>query len=302
MTNKLTYSILVVLLLLTLQSFAQIEDSNEQKITDIYTPPTFPNCITISDVDQKRKCTNNILQDFVIKHFNKKLFTNDQIKGFKVIKAEFVVTKQGKIKNISIEAPNLKIQNEIKRIIKKLPQMIPGKKEGKNINTKYLFPIILDFGHDKKENFFSNKKEGSPNNEVEVIEIDQRTDNVQIPTEQAISSNFLKNKPIYPGCKNADIQKTNECTNRKIQMFILQKLNRDITSELKLKGIVKMFSIFTVDKQGNIVNIGVRTPYKKLENEIIRVIKLLPKMTPGKMNGKAVNARFVLPIVIEIEE
>jgi hypothetical protein len=66
MTNKLTYSILVVLLLLTLQSFAQIEDSNEQKITDIYTPPTFPGCITISDIDQKRKCTNNILQNFVI--------------------------------------------------------------------------------------------------------------------------------------------------------------------------------------------------------------------------------------------
>jgi protein TonB len=85
-------------------------------------------------------------------------------------------------------------------------------------------------------------------------------------------------------------------------MFFLQKFSSEIITDLGLTGIIKIYSKFTVDKQGNIVNIGVRTPYKKLENEIIRVIKLLPKMTPGKMNGKAVNARFVIPIVIEIEE
>ena len=40
--------------------------------------------------------------------------------------------------------------------------------------------------------------------------------------------------------------------------------------------------------------------FKLLENEAIRVIKAMPKWTPGKQRGKAVNVRFTIPIKFRI--
>ena len=52
---------------------------------------------------------------------------------------------------------------------------------------------------------------------------------------------------------------------------------------------------------GNIVDIQARAPHKKLKEEAIRVIKLLPKMEPGKQQGKPVKVRYSMPIIFKIE-
>jgi protein TonB len=59
--------------------------------------------------------------------------------------------------------------------------------------------------------------------------------------------------------------------------------------------------VFKIDRHGNIANIKARAPHKKLKEEAIRVIKLLPKMIPGKQRGKAVGVSYGLPIVFKVE-
>jgi hypothetical protein len=44
----------------------------------------------------------------------------------------------------------------------------------------------------------------------------------------------------------------------------------------------------------------VKGVHKTLDNEANRVIKTMPQWTPGKQRGKAVNARFTLPIKFKI--
>ncbi|MDA8762380.1 energy transducer TonB [Flavobacteriaceae bacterium] len=42
-------------------------------------------------------------------------------------------------------------------------------------------------------------------------------------------------------------------------------------------------------------------PHPKLQKEAIRIIKLLPKMKPGRQRGKAVGVKYTLPMRIEVE-
>ena len=72
----------------------------------------------------------------------------------------------------------------------------------------------------------------------------------------------------------------------------------DIAQEMGIQG--RVYVNFIIAKDGSITNIRMRGPDKNLENEAARIIGRLPKMTPGKQRGKAVNARFTLPIKFRI--
>lgn len=59
----------------------------------------------------------------------------------------------------------------------------------------------------------------------------------------------------------------------------------------------KVFALFTVKKNGVIADIKiVRSSDPTNSNEVIRVLKLSPKWHPGKLNGKAVDTQFALPV------
>ncbi len=59
--------------------------------------------------------------------------------------------------------------------------------------------------------------------------------------------------------------------------------------------------MFKIDEKGNITDIRARAPHIKLEEEAIRVMKLLPKMIPGKQKGKTVAVLYSLPIAFNVE-
>ena len=66
-------------------------------------------------------------------------------------------------------------------------------------------------------------------------------------------------------------------------------------------GKKRIIMLFKIDKVGNIVDIRAKAPHPKLQKEAIRIIKLLPKMKPGRQRGKAVGVKYTLPMRIEVE-
>jgi protein TonB len=38
-----------------------------------------------------------------------------------------------------------------------------------------------------------------------------------------------------------------------------------------------------------------------IDNEALRVVRMMPKWMPGKQNGKAVNVRFTLPVIFRLQ-
>jgi hypothetical protein len=109
--------------------------------------------------------------------------------------------------------------------------------------------------------------------------------------------------PVFPGCdKQADELAKKACFNKEISTFIVENFNSDLGKTLNLSGVVKISVYFKIDNQGNITDAKARAQHPELAEEAMRVVNMLPKMTPGMHDGKAVNVPYYLPIKFEIKE
>ena len=88
----------------------------------------------------------------------------------------------------------------------------------------------------------------------------------------------------------------------------MEKLYKYLSENIKYPEMAKENSIqgrvyvqFVVWKDGSIRDVKVvRGVHATLDKEAVRVVKSMPKWTPGKQRGKPVNARFTLPIKFKI--
>lgn len=127
---------------------------------------------------------------------------------------------------------------------------------------------------------------------IEVISTNENdTENIGIPYGK------VDEVPTFPGCENAENPR--ECFQESIQKHI--RKNFRYPEKAKEQGIQGRVAVmFTINKAGEIVNIKKRGPSPFLEDEALRIIELLPRMTPGKQNGKPVNVPFSIPITFRI--
>jgi periplasmic protein TonB len=113
---------------------------------------------------------------------------------------------------------------------------------------------------------------------------------------------IIEEAPVFPGCTGTETQKK-LCLQKKINEHVTKEFNTSLAQELGLKpGKKKVYVQFRIDKNGNIVNVRARGPHKRLEKEAIRVVKLLPKMTPGKQRNRPVKVSYTLPITLIVLE
>ncbi|UMB52754.1 energy transducer TonB [Lutibacter sp. A64] len=112
---------------------------------------------------------------------------------------------------------------------------------------------------------------------------------------------MLEEAPLFPGCKGTK-EELKACFSKQINNYINRKFNAGLAEELGLTpGVQRIFTLFKIDTNGNVVDIQARAPHKRLQEEAIRVIKLLPKMEPGKQQGTPVKVRYSMPIVFKVQ-
>jgi len=56
---------------------------------------------------------------------------------------QFKIDKSGNVTEIKARALHTKLEKEAIRVIDKIPQLIPGKQRGQNIEVSYSLPIII---------------------------------------------------------------------------------------------------------------------------------------------------------------
>lgn len=113
------------------------------------------------------------------------------------------------------------------------------------------------------------------------------------------SGGYIQEIPLFPECKRGNEQKARLCFQKKMQKHISRNFRYpEVAKKKGLQG--KVYIIFVINKEGNIENIRVRGPYKPLEDEAIRIIKLLPKLEPGLRNGKPVKVPYSIPITFRL--
>ena len=89
----------------------------------------------------------------------------------------------------------------------------------------------------------------------------------------------------------------------------MDKLMEYLSKNIKYPSIAQENNIqgrviveFVVNKDGSIVEPKVmRSVDTSLDNEAMRVIKSMPKWTPGKQRGKAVRVRYTVPVLFRLQ-
>ncbi|AXG69704.1 hypothetical protein KORDIASMS9_01931 [Kordia sp. SMS9] len=107
---------------------------------------------------------------------------------------------------------------------------------------------------------------------------------------------------VYPGCEskknNKDLRK---CMSQNISKHVAEYFDTELATKLNLKGIQRIYVIFTVDKDGAIIKVNAKAPHPKLAREARRVVKLLPEMKPGELENTPIALRYTLPIIFKVQ-
>ena len=85
--------------------------------------------------------------------------------------------------------------------------------------------------------------------------------------------------------------------NKGLMTFIVQNLVYPVTAqENGVQG--RVIVSFVVETDGSIINVKVaRSVDPSLDREAMRVVKAMPKWTPGKKDGKPVRVKYTVPMV-----
>jgi|GEM_PF-1904510 len=116
------------------------------------------------------------------------------------------------------------------------------------------------------------------------------------------SFGIIENAPTYKGCnrKISSYEKKN-CMSQKISELFHDNFNTELHPESDLNpGMKHIDVIFKIDTDGNVIDIDAKAKDEYLENEAIRVAKLIPQMTPGMQRGKPVVVPYTLPLTVNV--
>jgi TonB family protein len=100
---------------------------------------------------------------------------------------------------------------------------------------------------------------------------------------------IVEKMPVFPG------------GNDSLLNFIRKNLRLDPKTDYGHGIPGKVIVKFIVSKTGEVSNVQVvRSLCPPCDKEAVRVVKLLPKFTPGELNGKKVGVWYTLPVVFKL--
>jgi bla regulator protein BlaR1 len=237
--------------------------------------PTFPGCDT-GDKD----CFSKNVQKHFSRNFNSKLPNSLGLSaGKKRVFIGFKVDVNGGVVDVKVRAPHPKLKAEVLRVMKTLPKMLPGQIKGENVAVNYTIPFTLLI--DKVP--FSSKAKMSKEKSLDG------------------SVNFMKieTAPTFPGCSTGD----KDCFSKMVQKHFSRNFDAKLPNSLGLSaGKKRVFIGFKVAVNGDIVDVQARAPHIKIKEEVIRVMRSLPKMMPGKQDGKNVVVNYNIPFTLLVDE
>ncbi len=276
-----------------------VEEEVEEDVEDSDVPfsrieevPIYPGCK--GSKSELRKCLQYSIQKHVAKNFNTNLSNELGLSAGKIkVYVVFMIDKNGDIVNVRARGPHKRLEMEGIEVVKSLPKMKPGKMSGRLVGVRYTLPITLLIEAD-------NKAE----QEIETNQENIISEAVDIEDEESEDMPFaiIEDAPIFPGCEKLDKNLRKMCMQNQIKKHVAANFNVDLANDLGLdSGKKRVYVVFKIDKNGDVVDLRARGPHKRLEMEAMRVAKLLPKMTPGKHRGKPVGVKYTLPITLLVE-
>lgn len=179
----------------------------------------------------------------------------------------FVVERDGSIVEPRIlKSVDPELDVEAIRVVEMMPKWNPGMQRGKAVRVQYTLPIM----------FRLNKPDTPSAATIDVVESSDKIFTV------------VEKKPEFPG------------GDQELAKFIQNNQQYPVDAkEAKAEG--RVVCSFVIDKEGSTTNVKVeKDVHPSLDKEAVRVIKSMPKWTPGEQKGEPVAVKYTLPIVFKL--
>lgn len=142
---------------------------------------------------------------------------------------------------------------------------------------------IVDDDTEIADEFDLQDTEMNEDSEVEFRPVET----VEVEEEEETSNEvflIVEQMPVFPG-GDAELRK-----------FLATQVKYPvIAQENGIQG--RVFVKFVIAADGSVTNVEVARPFDpNLDKEAVRVVKSMPKWTPGKQRGKAVRVSYTVPI------
>lgn len=110
----------------------------------------------------------------------------------------------------------------------------------------------------------------------------------------------IEKYPVFKNCDSLQIEQLQACFKSELKNAILKtfKTPQNVVQD-DYKGTINI--VFVVTAKGDFKLIYVNSPYNELKEEVDRVFKTLPTITPAKYNNHSVEMQFGFPLKIPIE-
>ena len=191
---------------------------------------------------------------------------------------QFIVDSLGYVGDVKVvRSLDELLDEEVVRVVKTFPRFVPGRQDGKAVNVRYFLPVPIklrqeeDVAQPAAQPDSAVKVPSVPNAEELKMIFDDPEQMPQFPGGEMALMNFLSRNVRYP--ERASIKR------------------------VEGRVVVQFF----VDEEGAVSDIKVvRSVDPDLDKEAIRVCGMLPKFSPGRLNGNPIKVVYTLPITFRI--
>ncbi|CAM3589344.1 M56 family metallopeptidase [Flavobacterium gelidilacus] len=235
--------------------------------------------------------TNNFYNQSLIK---KRLVMLQKSKSKKAGMIKYLVVVPMTVLSLMLFSTSVVAQvNKGETVEKKKEKLLKEIKEFNQSATKEEKIKVLD------ENFLEeNLKELSKNTEAKII-------NTKPTSDDPIPFALLENPPAFEGCEEKTGNDAKECFIRAMNDHIKTHFNYPKEAvDKKVQGRVTI--MFQITKEGLIENLNVKGTGNDnsylLEEEAIKIIRLLPKFQPAMIEGEAVAVSYAQPIAFRLQK
>lgn len=166
-----------------------------------------------------------------------------------------------------------------------------------------LFTIGISYSQTKKKENKSKKvvpTETIQEEKISIVEINPNSDGETVGNPYGNAPVFDEKEDDNTIYNSAGIEVQPEFPGGNKILFTFISKNFKYTDEMKekeLKG--RVVASFVVEKDGSLSDIKViRSIGYGTEDEVLRILKSMPKWIPGEQNGKKVRCSYVIPIMI----
>jgi protein TonB len=137
--------------------------------------------------------------------------------------------------------------------------------------------------------------------EIEIVG-DIITTEGEIVLEETVGFIIIENSPRFKEAENLSKGKAKKDFDERMNNFVQDNFDISWTNNLGLsEKKYKIFTQFTIDEKGVVIDIKVRAPHPKIKKEVLKMIKNLPQFIPGEQSGKAIKTKYSLPITFIID-